>query len=83
MTTTDTNPVDVKFTITLDHQYFYTEEEIQNADAELSDKIGKAALIEGSIDIIYTNAPENRIIDELAPWIQNLCFLVLQSFGFS
>lgn len=70
----DANHVDVTFTVTFDFERYYTEGELTSLAADLNPRIQGASTIEGSIDIAAPDAPVTRIVDELAPWIQNLCF---------
>jgi hypothetical protein len=66
--------VNVSFSITFDYQYYYTEEEITDSNPELLRRIYEAKAIEGAIDISCDNLLTTKIIDELVPWIDNLCF---------
>src|SRR5215471_19002534 len=44
------------------------------ASAALIDKVRRAGVLEGQIEIASGDAPPTRIVDELDPWIQNPCF---------
>ncbi|PHN02176.1 hypothetical protein [Flavilitoribacter nigricans] len=66
--------MNVNFTITFDYQKFYKEEEFSQTESELRGKIASAKAIEGAVVLDAENQPTIEIIDELLPWIQNLCF---------
>ena len=66
--------MNVNFTITFNYQQFYTENEIYIPNSELRARIAKADTIEGAIMIADKDQPTIEIVDELLPWIQNLCF---------
>lgn len=74
MMKTDPAKVNVSFSVTFDYQHYYSEEEITAANPELLKKIHEAKAIEGYIEISGDNLLTTRIIDELVPWMQNLCF---------
>lgn len=69
----DQSSVTVTFSITFDTKKYYPETEITTSNPELSDTIRKAKTLEGAIEISYGDS-NTKIIDELAPWILNLCF---------
>jgi hypothetical protein len=69
---TATSEVSVTFAVTFDFERYYTEAELSAAD--VVDRIRAASTIEGSIEIAGSGGPPITIVDELAPWIQNLCF---------
>jgi hypothetical protein len=72
LTTADTPDVSVTFAVTFDYQRYYAEAEL--AAPDVVDRIRAGSTIEGSVDIAGDGETVTRIVDELAPWIQNLCF---------
>ena len=65
--------ITVTFSITFDHKLFISEKEIGGNDSLIS-KIQQTENLEGSISIVYEDK-SILIVDELVPWIQNLCFV--------
>lgn len=66
--------MDVQFTITFDYQRFYAESEFSGSDSMPRNSLSKAPTVEGAIVLTSENQPTIQIVDELLPWIQNLCF---------
>ena len=66
--------ITVNYSITFDYIHFYTERDLMEAAPELLKKISVAPVIEGAITIRDHRNCTIEVIDELAPWIQNLCF---------
>ncbi|AJC22308.1 hypothetical protein [Pandoraea pulmonicola] len=66
--------MDVAFRITFDHRRFYAEREVYAQDAALSAKVASTQDIHGAIVMTNDGQPVLEIIDELLPWVQNLCF---------
>lgn len=73
MTQTHQLSVIVTFSVTFDYKKYYPESDITPYNSILLDAIRNAKTIEGAIDISFGDK-STKIIDELAPWIQNLCF---------
>ena len=74
MKRTDPESVTVSFAVTFGADRFYSEDELGEPANGLIDRIRRAETIEGSIVIQALNRPTIRIFDEIAPWVQNLCF---------
>jgi hypothetical protein len=74
-------PVLVTFGVTFDYSRWFDETELGAAMAApqggLRDRLRRARTLEGFIDIAAEGAPTTRIVDELAPWVQNLCFIAV------
>lgn len=68
----ESEAVSVTFTITFDFMRYYTEDELGGTN--VAARLRYASTIEGSIDIARSGSPTVRVVDELAPWVQNLCF---------
>jgi len=66
--------MNIIFTITFDYKRFYTESELSVPGSQLRTRVAAARAIEGAILLITENQPTIEIVDELLPWIQNLCF---------
>ena len=73
--------VSATFTVTFDWRVFHGEAELAAGGPELLARIRSVANLEGSIDIAAPGSPPTRIADELAPWIQNLCFRAIPALG--
>ncbi|GAB2911086.1 hypothetical protein [Rheinheimera gaetbuli] len=66
--------INVTYSITFDYIKFYTEFEIANASQALLEEIAKKTSIDGCIKINGSDDTQVvSIVDELIPWIQNLC----------
>jgi hypothetical protein len=63
----------VTFNVTFDFTRYFSEAELADEEGALA-TLRSARRIEGSLDIAASGAPTTRVIDELAPWVQNLCF---------
>lgn len=63
----------VQFTFSPSLDRYIPEAELADAAGWVKEKIIAQANLEGSIDIV-TETGLIRIVDELIPWVQNLCF---------
>jgi hypothetical protein len=68
------NPVGVSFGITFDFIRYYNEGELAAAGSDLLTRLRAAPTLNGNIDISAAGAATTRVIDDLAPWVQNLCY---------
>lgn len=66
--------ISVSFSITFDHDNFYPESDWVDPSPGLLAKLTETENPVGAIVIRSTGQEDFLIQDELAPWIQNLCF---------
>lgn len=67
----------VSYSITFDYARFYTESELGNAAPDLAGRLASASSVEGALELAAPGAGTTRVVDELVPWIQNLCFAAI------
>lgn len=73
VTTPSGRGVSVTFSVTFDYQRYYDEAELAAAAPELLARLRGASTLEGAFEITADAGPSVKIVDELAPWAQNLC----------
>ncbi|MGV3591675.1 MAG: hypothetical protein ACO1PZ_08280 [Gammaproteobacteria bacterium] len=67
----------VNYSITFDYNRFYAESELKEAAPDLASRLAGASSVEGALELAAPGAATTRIVDELVPWIQNLCFAAI------
>jgi hypothetical protein len=65
--------VAVTFAVTFNYLQFHDETELAAAGPALMTRLQATRNPEGALQIALTGQPTVRILDELAPWMQNLC----------
>ncbi len=68
--------VRVTFSVTFDFRRYYSEDEVGQDGGGLAGRIARVPDIEGALEITWLDT-QIKIADQLAPWVQNLCYLAI------
>lgn len=72
----NTDDVSVKFSVTFDYKHYYSEDVINKDSIGLASRLTRSSEIDGAIEITWRDK-QLKIADQLAPWVQNLCYLAI------
>lgn len=71
-----TDDVSVRFSVTFDYKTYYSEEELAQEGGGLAVRVAGVPEIEGALEITWRDI-HIKLSDQLAPWVQNLCYLAI------